>query len=76
MTLDKSLPNHFYQIDAINDTEEQKKRFFRFGFFEGEIVRHVFSAPSGDPIAFEIQGSVFALRKSQLKAVEVHEVHV
>ncbi len=73
MTLDTCSPNEVYQIHSIQGSPSQRHHLFQFGFLEGAKVRCVFTAPCGDPIAFEVQGSVFALRKEQLKNITVHK---
>ncbi len=74
MTLDTSLPNHNYCICSVSGTPTQRRQYYHLGFLVGETVRCVFSAPCGNPIAFEVQGSVFALQKQELKSIEVCEV--
>lgn len=71
MTLDACTPNGVYVIRFIEGLPSQRRHFYHLGFLEGTKVRCVFTAPCGDPIAFEVQGSVFALRKKQLKNITV-----
>ena len=71
MTLDTCSPNETYTILSIGGELSQRRHLHHLGFLEGSKIRCVFSAPCGDPIAFEVQGSVFALRKEQLKSIIV-----
>lgn len=71
MTLDTCTPNRVYVIHSIEGSPSKRRHFYHLGFLEGANVRCVFTAPCGDPIAFEVQGSVFALRKEQLKTITV-----
>lgn len=43
----------------------QRRRLLDLGVVPGAQIRHVLNGPSGDPKAFEILGSVIALRKEQ-----------
>ncbi len=71
MTLDTCIPNEVYVIHSIDSSPSKRQHFYHLGFLEGTKVRCVFTAPCGNPIAFEVQGSVFALRKEQLKNIIV-----
>ena len=71
MTLDTCVPNAYYRILCVKGNQEFQQQLYLLGFWENEKIRCVFTAPSGDPIAFEIKGSVMALRKSQLKQIHV-----
>ncbi len=71
MTLDTCAPNETYTIQSIGGSPSQRHHLHHLGFLEGTNVRCVFTAPCGDPIAFEVQGSVFALRKEQLRNITV-----
>ena len=69
MTLDACTPNEVYAIQFIEGSPSQKQHLYHLGFLEGTKVRCAFTAPCGDPVAFEVEGSVFALRKEQLKNI-------
>lgn len=69
MTLDACAPNEVYVIQSIEGAPSQKRYFYHLGFMKGTTVRCLFTAPCGDPVAFEVHGSVFALRKEQLKNI-------
>ena len=69
MTLDTCSPNHCYTITAIQETPSNRRHYYHLGLLEGTNLRCLFTAPSGDPIAFEINGYVIALRKAQLKTI-------
>lgn len=45
------------------------KRVCELGFLPGVRTRCVLKAPSGSPIAFEIKGSIVALRKKDAKHI-------
>ena len=47
------------------------QRLADLGFTQGAKVRCLFAAPSGEPKAYGIRGTVIALRKSDAAAVKV-----
>lgn len=53
-----------------------RRRLFDLGVIPGAVIRRRYTAPSGSPIAFEVQGAVVALRKSDAKNLIVGEVAV
>lgn len=49
-------------------------RLFDLGMIPGAVIRRRYTAPSGSPIAFEVQGAVVALRKPDANKLVVEEV--
>ena len=39
--------------------------------FEGNKIKRLYTAPLGDPIAFDINGYILALRKEEAKLIEI-----
>ena len=54
-------------ISKIGDgiTGAQRRRLLDLGIYPGAIISHRFNAATGDPKAYEVLGSVIALRKEQ-----------
>jgi|TARA_B100000508_G_C11351096_1_gene223981 DtxR family Mn-dependent transcriptional regulator len=54
-------------IDKIDESisGEQRRRLLDLGIYPGAKITHCFSSVTGEPIAYEILGSVIALRKEQ-----------
>lgn len=50
-------------IDALGGEGEARRRLLDLGFTPGAVVTCLFSAPSGDPRAYMVRGSVIALRR-------------
>lgn len=74
MTFDTCSPNHLYTVISIHDTPANRRHCYHLGLLEGTKVRCLFTAPSGDPIAFNINGCIIAFRKTQLATVHGTEV--
>lgn len=58
------------QIKNIEDSSFSNK-LIELGFIIGQTVEVVFSAPFGDPIAVELNGSVLSLRLEEAATIEV-----
>lgn len=54
-------------IEKIGDELQgpQRRRLLDLGVVPGTMITHKFDGPSGEPKAFEILGSIIALRKEQ-----------
>lgn len=58
-------------IVDIDSNCQIKRRLFDMGFIKGNEISCVRRNPLGSPIAFSVEGSVIALRKSDAKMVGV-----
>ena len=70
MTLDKLIPGERGLVRKIND-HILMRRLIALGFYEGGEVRCAFSAPSGDPAAYEYAAGCVALRRRDAGKVEL-----
>jgi ferrous iron transport protein A len=50
-----------------------KPRLEGLGISEGASIAALFSAPSGDPTAYSVRGSVVAVRRSDAQSILVEE---
>lgn len=50
-----------------------KRRLLDLGIVKGTLIKPVLKSPSGDPTAFEVRGSLIALRKEASCLIEVQE---
>ncbi len=71
MTLADMKENECGIISHINSECEIKRRLLDLGFIKGNEVRFERKNIFGSPIAFNIEGSVVALRKSDASEVGV-----
>ena len=53
---------------------ELKNKLIEMGCFEGNFIQRLYTAPLGDPIAFDINGYILGLRKEEAKYVLVNKI--
>jgi ferrous iron transport protein A len=73
MKLNSLSKQHFgkkVQILKILDSTFSNK-LIELGFITGQTLEVVFTAPFGDPIAVELNGSVLSLRLEEAATIEV-----
>lgn len=61
------------RIKNILDSSYSNK-LIELGFISGQTIEVVFSAPFGDPIAVELNGSVLSLRLEEAATIEVESI--
>lgn len=67
-----SLPMNTYGIiDGIHCTGNIKRRILDLGMIKGTKIKPVLKSPSGDPIAYEVRGSIIAIRKEDSDKISV-----
>lgn len=59
------------EVFEINAENSLKRRFNDFGLIEGNQIICVGKSPLGDPKAFEIDGTVIAIRNSDAEKIIV-----
>jgi len=65
--------NKIAKIININCSGSDRRRFLDLGIIKNTKIKSLFKSPSGDPTAYEIRGSIIALRKEDSKKIEVLE---
>ena len=58
-------------ISHIEGSGAFRARLSEMGFVTGKSVRKLFTAPTGNPIVFELMGSQVALRKSEAESIQI-----
>lgn len=58
-------------ICALDAGDALTRRLFDLGFVPGCPIRCLFAAPSGDPRAYRVRGTVIALRQSDAAGIAV-----
>ena len=58
-------------VKKIVAKENIKRRLLDLGVIEGAIIKCVLKSPFNDPLAYLIRGSVIAIRKEDVKKIEV-----
>ena len=56
-------------IKQINTNENLRKRLLDLGFIYNTPIKPIFTNPSNDSRAYEIRGSLIAIRKSDAKNI-------
>ncbi len=62
------------KIIDINSPDDIKRRLMELGMIRGGVIKPVFSAPAGDPVAYEIKGTLIALRAETASLIKVEVV--
>ena len=52
----------------------QRRRLFDLGIYPGATISHCFDSATGEPKAFEVLGSVIALRKEQTDLIFTSDI--
>lgn len=71
MTLNKLEINKTGYIKKLNCSESVKRRLLDLGLIKGTAITPLFVSPSGDPTAFEVRGSVIAIRLEDTSLIEL-----
>jgi len=58
-------------IRSIEVNGLNRRRFFDLGFIPGTEVRLAFKSPLADPIAYNIRGTVIAIRNEEAKNIKI-----
>ena len=59
-------------IKEIKCEENIKRRLLDLGLVKETKIKPVLVSPSGDPRAFEVRGTIIAIRKEDAKRVELY----
>ncbi|HKK39855.1 MAG TPA: ferrous iron transport protein A [Cryomorphaceae bacterium] len=70
VTADTISTNQTVEIVDL-DSNETGQRLGEMGFWPGKSITLVLSAPFGDPMAFEVDNTVIALRKNEARLIKV-----
>lgn len=70
ITADKIKTHQTVEIVDL-DENDTGQRLGEMGFWPGKSITLVLSAPFGDPLAFEVDNTVIALRKEEARLIKV-----
>lgn len=73
MTLNELNLNETGYIKDLRCSDGVKRRLLDLGLITGTKITPVFISPSGDPTAFEIRGSVIAIRVEDTKLIDLDQ---
>ena len=72
-SLDKLPLNQKAKLESIYCENNIKRRLLDLGLVKNSYICPVLISPSGDPRAFEIRGSLIAIRDSECKKINVYQ---
>lgn len=70
-TLNDLPINNLGYIKDINCNENIKRRLLDLGLIKGTKICPILISPSKDPRAFEIRGSIIAIRKEDAEKIKI-----
>ncbi len=73
MTLNELSLNKTGYIENLRCSDGVKRRLLDLGLIKGTKITPLFVSPSGDPTAFEIRGSVIALRVEDTRLIDLSQ---
>ena len=62
-SLDKLEIGEIAQVDKLTCIGDMRRRMLDLGMVKGTPICAILKSPCGDPTAFEIRGTIIALRK-------------
>ena len=71
MTLDNLDLNKTGYIQDLHCNNNVKRRLLDLGLIKNTPITPIFISPSGDPTAFEVRGSIIAIRKEDTKLINI-----
>lgn len=73
--LSQILPYKEYVIDSITDTKNGSLSLQGYGLIPGAKIKLLFVSPLKEPLAYEIMGTVLALRRKDAECIQVSPVN-
>lgn len=70
-TLNKLPLNTTAKILDINCSSNIKRRLLDLGFIKNTNITPILKSPSGDPVAFEIRGTIIGIRKEETQLINI-----
>ena len=71
MTLDQLQPGSTARVVALSSTGLNRRRMMDLGILPGTEIAVGFTSPMGNPTAYQVRGSLIALRQSQAREIQV-----
>lgn len=64
------------EILSINvDDEKKRRRMFDLGMTRGTPVFALMRSPLGDPVAYQIRGTLIAIRREDARSIAIELIH-
>lgn len=58
-------------VKQINAEESMKRRLLDIGLIKDCSIKHIMKSPFGDPVAYEIRGTLIAIRNCDASTIEI-----
>ena len=71
ITLDSLPLNRQGKILKLHCNGDIRRRMLDLGIIPGTAIKPVLKSPSGDPRAFEVRGTLLAIRKEDANTIEI-----
>lgn len=71
MTLNELPINSTGIVEKLNCYGNIRRRLLDLGIIANTPIKSVLKSPSGDPTAYEIRGSLIAIRKEDAKYIDI-----
>lgn len=71
MTLNQLPINSSSKVKVLHCNGNIRRRLLDLGIINNTPIKAVFKSPSGDPTAYEVRGSLIALRKEDANFIEI-----
>ena len=71
VSLAELAPGSVAVVESVNDSGPVGRRLLDLGFLPRTLVRVLRRAPLGDPVVFELRGTMLCLRRSEASLVRV-----
>lgn len=59
------------KVNSVECEEGIKRRILDLGIIKGTKIKPVFKSPLGDPVAYEVRGSLISLREEESRKIQV-----
>ena len=70
-SLDKLNIDRCATISTLNCNGDLRRRLLDLGLVNGTNIKAILKSPMGNPIAYEVRGTVIALRKEDSKLINI-----
>ena len=70
-SLDKLPLNKYGNIIDLKADGDLRRRMLDLGLVKDTKIKPIFISPSGDPRAYEVRGTVIAIRKQDAKLIQL-----
>ena len=74
LTLDFLEPGYGAKVSRISTSGAMKNRLSDLGVEEGTLIRCLHKSPLSDPVAYDIHGSVIAIRNRDAALIEIEGI--